>query len=128
MPPKSRSKGNPWAAGAVGVKWTIAVEAANIINVGALLKGNNGVVAVRGYLSDSAAGAGLVATAPSGAVAIGTDGVLWDDGVAKKTFNLLSTSGGAIDINITEAGVKTLYVVLVMPDGSLAISPAVVFA
>lgn len=113
--------------------FVIGAEAGNVINVGIQLKYDKSQAdtvrrAVHAYLSDDANGDSIVATAPSGAVAIGTDGVLYDIGAAKKHFFLVSESDGDIDINITEAGVKTLYLVLVMPNGRLVPSSAITFA
>ena len=122
----------------IDASFVIGAEAANIINVGIQLKDDKTQqdlavrAAVRAYLSDDANGDSIVATAPSGAVAIGTDGVAWDESAngasSKKVFGLVSESDGDIDVNITEAGVKTLYMILVMPNGRLIPSAAVTFA
>lgn len=114
-------------------KFTIGAEAANVINVAIQLTDANyndlGYRAhLRAYLSDDANGDSVVATAPSGAVAIGTDGLLYDVDAAKKMFFLTSESDGDIDINITEAGAKTLYLVLCLPNGKLKVSGAITFA
>ena len=114
--------------------FAIGAEAGNVINVGIQLKedksGNDlaARASVRMYLSDDANGDNVVATAPSGAVAIGADGVLHDiGGGTKKVFMLVSEADGDIDVNITEAGAKTLYMVLVMPNGRLIPSGAITF-
>lgn len=116
----------------LGATFVIGVEGSNIINVGIQLKADRSGAdstrrACHAYLSDDANGDSIVATAPSGAVAIGTDGVLFDYGAAKKHFLLVSESDGDIDINITEAGVKTLYLVLVLGN-RLVPSGAITFA
>lgn len=114
--------------------FVIGAEAANVINVGIQLKDDKAQAdlavraSIRAYLSDDANGDSIIATAPSGAVAIGTDGVLYDVGGAKKVFFLTSEADGDIDINITEAGAKTAYLVLVMPNGRLVASGAITFA
>jgi hypothetical protein len=114
--------------------FVIGSEATNTINVAIQLKDADGAdLAVRGsvamYLSDDANGDSVIATVTSGAVAIGTDGLLIDTGnVAKKIFRLTSESDGDIDINITESGTKTLYMVLVLPNGRLKVSGAITFA
>jgi hypothetical protein len=107
-------------------------EGGNAINVAIQLKDANGAdLAVRGnvygYLSDDANGDSLIGTATSGTVVIGTDGVM-QVMEAKKSFRLTSESDGDIDITITEAGVKTLYLILVMPNGKLVASGAITFA
>lgn len=78
------------------------------------------------YLSDDANGDSIAATAPSGGVAIGTDGLLIPV-VANKAFQLISEADGDIDINITEADQDTWYLVLVMPNGRLVVSGAIAF-
>lgn len=47
---------------------------------------------------------------------------------APKSFTLVSEADGDIDINITEVGVKTMYLALVLPNGKLAVSGAITFA
>ena len=131
---KSTSRGNLGVYEKMGTpSFVIGAEGSNIINVGIQLKDSAGTdLAVRGsvyaYLSDDANGDSIVATAPSGTVVIGTDGVLIDPGTTKKAFTLVSESDGDIDINITEAGAKTAYLILVMPDGRLVASGAITFA
>lgn len=119
--------GAPMAAGFV-----VGAEAGNVINVAVQLKDANGAdLAARGsvlaYLSDDANGDSVAATAPSGTVVIGTDGLAIPL-VAKKTFLLTSEADGDIDINITEAGAATWYLVIVLPNGKLAVSGAITFA
>lgn len=46
---------------------------------------------------------------------------------APKAFELVSESDGDIDINITESGVKTMYLILVNPNGGLVPSGAIAF-
>jgi hypothetical protein len=133
---KIAAKWNPFArvGPPVAAVFTIGTEATNVINVGVQLKDGNGKnltvrASVRAYLSDDSHGDNLIATVTSGAVAIGTDGVLIDSGnVAKKTFLLTSEANGHLDINMTEAGVKTVYLVIVLPDGTLKVSPAITWA
>ena len=112
--------------------FVIGAEAANVINVGIQLKDSAGVdLAVRGaitaYLSDDANGDSIAATAPSGGVAIGTDEVSIPL-IAGKAFQLVSEADGDIDIDITEAGIDTWYLILAMPDGRLIASTAITFA
>lgn len=121
------------AAAPIGAHtFVIGAEAANVINVGIQLVDASGVaMAVHGallaYLSDDANGNSLVATAPSGGVAIGTDGLAIPL-IAGKAWLLVSEADGDIDINITEAGAKTCYLILVKPDGTLVKSGAITFA
>lgn len=113
---------------------TIAVgtEAANVINVTVQLVDGAGddldnVATVLAYLSDDSGGAGVAATAPDGGVAIGTDGNLGAI-VAGKVFLLTSESDGDIDIDITESGADTFYLVVVLPSGKTVVSGAITFA
>lgn len=114
--------------------FVVGAEAANTINVAIQLKDDKtgldlaARAAAGMYLSDDADGDSIAATAPSGAVAIGTDGILHDTGGgSKKVFLLVSEADGDIDVNITEAGAKTFYLVLVMPNGRLVPSGAITF-
>jgi hypothetical protein len=112
--------------------FVIGAEAGNVINVAVQLKDAAGVnLAVRAsltaYLATEAHGDVLAAAAPSGGVAIGANGVAIPL-VAGKAFQLVSEANGTIDLNITEAGAATWYLVLVMPDGRLVASNAITFA
>ena len=118
-----------------GATVVVGTEAGDVINVTIQLQtGKDGALvdlaqraAVQVYLSDDANGDALAGTAPSGGIAIGTDGLLIEN-VANKAGMVVSEADGDIDINITEAGVDTWYLVLVMPDGSLIVSGAITFA
>jgi hypothetical protein len=130
---KSTARSNLGVAEKFGTPaFTIGAEASHKRNVAIQLKDSaNANLAVRGsvfaYLSDDAAGDSLAASAPSGGAAIGTDG-LAIVAVANKAFRLVSESTGHLDIDITEATAKSFYLVLVMPDGRLALSAAITFA
>lgn len=80
---------------------------------------------VLAYLSDDANGDSIVATAPSGGWAIGTDGLLIPL-VSGKAAMLVSESDGDIDITITEAGAKICYLIVVA-GGILHASGAITF-
>jgi hypothetical protein len=113
--------------------FTIGSEAGDVINVAVQLKDANGanlstLSNLTAYLSDNSSGNNFIATAPSGTVVIGTNGALFDVGSAKKVFHLISNATGQVDINITESGAKTLYLVLVLPNGLLKVSSAITFA
>lgn len=131
---KMASKHNPFAqSGVRDASFTIGTESGGgAIIVSIQLKDANGKdMAVRTcvpfYFSDDANGDSVIATAHSGAVAIGTDGVARFI-TAKKDGFLTSEADGDIDISITEAGAKTAYLVLVMPDGTLKVSGAITHA
>jgi hypothetical protein len=114
------------------VGFTVGAEATNVINVAIQLSDNNSAeltarACVYAYLSDDANGDTIAGTAPSGGVAIGTDGVA-DPVTADKSFMLISESDGDIDLDITETGADTWYLVVVDPLGKLHVSDAITFA
>lgn len=126
------AKDNPFRArNAVNLATiTVGAEETDVINVGIQLKDANGNniaerVSLFAYLSDDANGDSVAGTAPD-TVAIGTDGLAIPL-IAGKAFQLTSEADGDIDINITENGADTWYLVLVMPDGSLVVSGAITF-
>lgn len=45
-----------------------------------------------------------------------------------RAFDITSESNGTIDINITDTGVRTMYLAIVLPDGRLNMSGAITFA
>lgn len=114
------------------VEFTIGAETGgNTINVGIQLK-DKGVdlsrrASVLAYLSDDANGDSIAGTAPSGGVAIGTDGLAIPL-VANKAFQLVSEADGDIDLDIVEASGDTWYLIVVLPDGRLVASNAITFA
>jgi hypothetical protein len=78
------------------------------------------------YLSSDANG-DAIASATSGGIAIGTDGLLveWTTNVSGM---VTSEADGDIDVNIVEAGALTVYLVLVLPTGKLTVSGVITFA
>jgi len=115
----------------VDAKFTVGAEAGDVINVSVQLvdRLNGNEVAERigmfWYLSSDANG-DAVASAPSGGIAIGTDGLLieWTANVAGL---VVSESDGDIDVNLTETGDGYFYLVLVMPDGKRMVSGIIDF-
>jgi hypothetical protein len=112
--------------------FTIGAEGSNIINVAIQLKDADGnAIAQRAgllaYLSTDSHGDNIAASAPSSGIAIGTNGLLIET-IADKAFYVVSEADGTVDVNITEVGVTTFYIVLIMPDGSLVVSGAITFA
>jgi hypothetical protein len=104
------------------------------INVAVVVKQDKAATAVSSrrvldvYLSDSSTGAGIIGTAPSSGGAIGTNGVILASVTANKYYKVLTTAAGLFDITFTEAGAKTFYLVVVMPNGRLVVSSAITFA
>lgn len=133
MPGKIPAKASPYASAAVGIaSMVVGAENTNVINVAATLKDANNHalgqrVSVFAYISTDSHGDNVTASAPSGGVVIGTNGVAIPL-VAGKAFQLISKSDGTVDLNFTEAGTPTFYLVIVLPDGSLAVSGPITFA
>lgn len=112
--------------------FTVGSEAADIIRVTVQLKDRAGAnlaiaAGVQAYLSDNANGSTVVATAPSGGWAIGTTGALIPT-VAGKAATFICSTSGVFNVDITEAGAKTAYLVVILPLGNLKISSAITFA
>lgn len=111
---------------------TVSAENTNVVTVTIQLQDGNGddlanVAGVYFYLSDDSGGSGVAATAPNGGIAIGTDGTLAEV-VSGKAGWLISESDGDIDIEVTESGTDTFYLVLIMPSGEIVVSDALTFA
>ena len=111
--------------------FTVGVEGGNKINVAVQLKDAAGSAlaakhVVRAWLSDTA-GAAVTNTAPSGAVAIGTKGVVIASKTAKTHLAIASAVDGIFDLDITEAGVATWYLNIEYA-GKLFSSGAITFA
>jgi len=126
-------KRSPFAANVIEhAEITVGTEAGNVINVSIQLQtAKRANLAVRtslfAYLSDDANGDSIIASAHSTGWAIGTNGVLIPV-VANKAAHLVSEANGLIDVSITEAGAKTAYRIVVLPDGSLIASAAITHA
>lgn len=116
----------------IDANFTVGSEAADAINVAVQLvdRLNGNEVAERigltWYLSDDANGDSVAASAPSGGIAIGTDGVAME-WTANKSGFAVSESDGDIDFNITETGDGYFYLAMVMPDGKVMVSGIVDF-
>ena len=116
----------------IGAKFTIGTEATNAINVAIqLIDRDNGnelgeAVCLGWYLAADSAGQ-TIATAPSGGIAIGTDGLL-QEFTANVAGLVTCEADGDIDVTLTESTAKSFYLVLVAPDGKLLISSAITFA
>jgi hypothetical protein len=109
---------------------TVGAEVGTTINVAVQLKDAAGVnvagkTVCRVWLSDTA-GAAVTSTAPDGAVAIGTNGVLIHSHTAKTHLVVCSSATGAFDLNFTHSGSKTYFLNLEY-QGRLYSSSAVTF-
>lgn len=127
-----QQKHGPFEANKVALAdFTIGEESGgDVINVAIQLKDARGVnmkvrTCVGWYLSSDANGDALAA-APT-TLAIGTDGLLMEQ-VSNSFGRMVSEADGDIDIDITQAGAATYYLVLIMPNGELIVSGAITFA
>lgn len=116
----------------VSASFSIGAEAANAINTVIQLSdrlngGDMGEkVGCAWYLS-SDSGGNVISAAPQTGIAVGTDGLLmeWTNNVSGW---VISEDDGDIDLTITDTGVATFYINLIMPDGKVYTSAAVTFA
>ena len=112
--------------------FTIGAENTNAINVAIqLLNRDNGNelaerVALQWYLSSDANG-DAISAAPSGGIAIGTDGLLIEH-TNNIAGTVISEADGDIDVTLTESTAKSFYLILIAPDGKLYSSGAITFA
>ena len=116
-----------------GATMVVGAEGTNAINVTIQLTDALGAdLAVVGYvqafLSDATTGIGLGGTAPNTSVAIGTDGAIIAELVTKQAWLLQSEADGDIDLTITETGIDTWYLVVILPNGLQIVSGAITFA
>lgn len=116
----------------ISAKFTIGTEGTNAINVAVqLVDRDNGNeigqrVALNWYLAGDANG-DSVASATTGGIAIGTDGLLLE-WTANVSGLVVCEADGDIDVTITDTGTPTVYLALVMPDGKVEVSGAITFA
>ena len=111
--------------------FTVGAEAANVINVAVVVKDLNGSAVatkrkVYAWLS-ATAGAVVVTTAPTGGVAVGTDGTVISSPQANKEVNIITTAAGKFDLNVTDTGTPTFYL-NIETQGQVFSSPAITFA
>lgn len=115
-----------------GVAMVVGTEVPNDINVTGQVNDGLGndlatATALDFYLADDAAGLTPSTSAPDGGIAIGTDGALIES-VANLSGKIITEADGDFDIDLTESGVATWYLVVVLPTGALVVSGAITFA
>lgn len=124
---------SPFQTNAIGqAGFTVGAEATNAINVEVQLKTARGRnLWARGcihwYLSEAAAGDGITGTAASGGVAAGANGTVIST-ITGKGGIAVSGATGLINFVITDSSARTVYLVLLLPDGTIAVSSAITFA
>lgn len=122
---------SPYKGNAIGnVTFSVGAEATNVITVAAQLKGQDLLdLAVRGYvywyLSSDASG-DVLASAASGGVTNGTDGIVKTSVTGISGF-AVSESDGDIDFAITDSTARTVYLNVVLPNGLIVTSGAITF-
>lgn len=133
MPGPIPAKHSPWIADLPGDQSSLSVgsEVTNAITVTCQFKdyrGNNTYDrrAMQAYLSGAADGSTL-ATAANGGVAAATYGLVVPE-VTGQVFLVVTDASGRVNVVITDTGTPTVYLVIILPDGSLKISAAITFA
>ena len=132
---KQPYKNNPFEGNQVGSKvvWTVGAKSGNVINVAAQLYSGDlkeYVPVCVGFVFSTTlsttGGNGITPTAPSGGIAIGTNGLLLTE-ITNEAGDVITNASGQFDINVTQTTGTTFYLYLLMADGSLAVSPALAF-
>ena len=130
---------NRWEARDVGgASFAIGTEGTNAITTSIQLLDTEGRAmqkrcSLRGYISSDANGDVIEAVSATLTITLGTDGVIMLGGAANVVghhdFQIVSESDGDMDLIITQtSGADTHYIVLILPNGDLVVSPAIVFA
>jgi len=118
---------------AADAEFVIGVESGgNVVNVGVtMVDANDDPIAevqnVQVLLSDDIAGLGIAATAPDGGIAAGADGAILMAMVAGKMLLVQTEATGKFDLDITESGTDTFYMVVILPNGRQIVSDAISF-
>ena len=115
------------------ITFVVGAESSDVINVSGQVEDAAGAdmatpTALQFYLADDSAGLDPSTSAPAEGIAIGTDGALIEN-VANLSGVLITEADGDFDIDVSNTTTTpTFYLVVVMPNGSLAISVAITFA
>lgn len=114
-----------------GVTFTVNAEAANAITVNCQVTDarnkNMAQAACLGfYLATDSAGLNPAGTAPTGGIAAGTNGALIEH-TANLSGKAVTEADGKLDVVLTDTGTPTFYLVIVLPNGKLAVSSAITF-
>jgi hypothetical protein len=112
--------------------FTVGTKTSNTINVAVQLKDargqKSGICVARCFLSDASTGLGITGTPCTSNIAIGTNGYILDTPVTEKEVIVESNATGAFDLNLIQtAGGTNYWLVLVLPDGSILVSPEISF-
>lgn len=125
MGAKLPGKTNPWKTNAFSsASITVGTESSNSITCNVQLKNENGGnvgerVVADFYLSDDSLGATPVVTAPNANFGAGSNGAV-NALVTGKLGRAVSDASGKFDVVVSDSGAKTVYLVIVSPDGTIA--------
>lgn len=116
-----------------GATITVGAEATNVVNVAVQLTDANGdniayAATFLAYLSDASTGLDVSAAGPDGGVAVGTDGDIVVALTASIALLLQTEADGNVDLDWTDAGAMTKYLVVVLPNGKHVVSGALTWA
>lgn len=120
-----------WAAGAWEfIDFVVGTKVSTSINIALQFKtpNNDAVterVAFEAYITTDPTG-GNLAAAPTGGIAIGTNGLLMEP-INDRSFQGVTDALGRADLTFTDSGNPTLYLVVVTPRCELVISPVIQF-
>ena len=115
------------------VVFTVGAKVSTTINVAMQFQDARGqniaqIASCYVYLSDNANGSTLTATAATSNIVVGTNGVVLDTPVTEKEVHCLTNATGQLDLNIVQtASPQPYYLCVIMPDGSIAVSPLFTF-
>ena len=116
-------KGIPYG---VGITNNVGAST-NIANVNFQLQDVGGVAiaapfAFDLYLSDSATGAGITATTPSGGIAaVSSDGTILGVGTTSKSVSVITNASGLFELAITDSAKTGYYPVAVLRNGAIQV-------
>ena len=118
----------PWS----DVEYTIGTESTNIITVKVEILAYSTAVPLPivfdAYLSEASDGEGLTGTALSADWADGGDGSLFFQISSGKYARWQTNDSGSCQIAMNHSGVRTLYLVVLLPNGLLSVSDAITWA
>lgn len=113
--------------------FTVGTKSVNTINVAVQLQDvrqNNvsRIVHVKCYLASVVGGGTISPTAPTTTTAIGTNGCIIDAPTGGVVYSLVTNATGQFDLNLVQtAGGTNYWLVIVLPDGGILVSPEISF-
>jgi hypothetical protein len=132
-PFQAPQKQSPWLSNTYGAcKFTVGAKLTNTINVAVQLadyRYNNIAQVAHSYVYLASTPAGLLSAVPtSSPLVIGTNGQILLIDTVGLICRVVSNASGQFDLNIIQtAGGTPYYLVVLMPDGSIEVSPLIQF-